>query len=89
VRNSGGAVTRTSARVIEANRSGQTYAAKVAGRTPSLLSIDSSIEYLIAALVPEVSRLTDRLSPEPDDRCVGIAIGLIPTLHLAIPASLH
>jgi hypothetical protein len=71
VRLSGGAVTRTSARVIEANRSGQANAAKVAGRAPSLVFIDSSIEYLIAALAFEVSRLTNQSSPKPDDRCVG------------------
>jgi hypothetical protein len=91
VRHSGGAASRASARVLEANQSGQTFAAKVAGRAPSLV-FDRFLDRIfveIAALVLEVRGLANRSSPEPDDRCGGTAVGLIPTLCLAIPASLH
>ena len=90
MRLSGGALTRTSARVIEANQRGQTYAAKVPGRASPLVFIDFSIEYVQdSSPCPRSEALTDRSSPEPDDRSVGTAVGLILTLCLAIPASLH
>jgi hypothetical protein len=47
VRLSGGAVTRTSARVIESDRSGRTYVPEGSAR---LVLIDSSIEYLQSCL---------------------------------------
>ena len=98
MRHSGGAITRASARVIESNRSGYTYAQEGSRRGLALNRLLDRIFAELRALVHEAKILKLRslctafstgLRMNPMIVALGKAIGPIPTPRLAIPASLH
>ena len=97
MRHSGGAITRASARVIESNRSGHSYAPEGSAPRVVLNRLLDRVFSELPALVLEAKILKLRslcaalsdLRMNPTILALVKEVGPIPTLRLAIPASPH